>query len=281
VIRPSDIIALRSLTPKRARTEVSALLAQGYKVTWITTHKGGLVQKHAFDVILTNHSRVDTRVFIDLTAAQLNDTIVEMGHEGFSISTLADRERGSAANTVVSYTALFRPTNHLLETEVYLADSMAVFTRRLADKTDAGYRLISQSLVDFRGVEQVSTVFTIDRRLAHNITVDPPPSLVVLTNLTFFQFTGKTLEYARKNYYLSHLEVHERTGDPSARFSIILLAHNDRTIGGGNWFRWALDDESVTTRISSEAANWDPYVVSGYSHQGVLVFYVAFVRHIK
>lgn len=281
VSKPVHVITLRSLSPKRARSEVTAHLTNGYKVTWITTHSGGAIQSHAMDVILSNSTLVDTRVFIDLTATQLNETIHQMANEGYSIKTLADRERGRAPGSSISYTALFERTNYLLETEVFLGDSLEQWRNRVAVMNSSGYRLISQSFVDYQGKQQAATVFTRDRRLAHNITFEPPPKMAVINNATFFDFTGLVLDYARRNYYLSHIEVHQRASNPSAMFSAIMLEHTDETIHGGHWFRWGLSEEAVKAIIQVETADWDPYITTGYSHQGAIVYYIAFVRHSK
>ena len=248
---------------------------------WITTHTGGAVLSHTVDVILSNSTLVDTRVFIDLSASQLNQTLQQMASEGYSIKTLADRERGRAPSSSVSYTALFDRANHLLETEVFLSDSLDEWKRRLVRMNSTGYRLISQSFVEYQDSVQVSTVFTRDKRLAHNIEFDPPPDVVTFTNVSFFDFTGHALDYARRNYYLSHLEVHQLSTEQSSRFSAIMLEHTDKTIAGGHWFRWGLNEAAVQALIQVEADSWDPYVVSGYSHQGIINYYIAFRRHAR
>ena len=248
---------------------------------WITTHLVGTSNVQVFDIILSNNIKVDTRVVIDVTAQALNDTVRKMFTEGFTISSLADRVRGRSPNNAVSYTALFDKSNHLLETEMYLGDTVVDWKKRVVAMNSSGYRLISQSFVEFQDKEQVSTIFTRDRRLAYNITFEPPQKMFTFNNVSFFQFTTLALQYARKSYYLSHLEVNQREGDPSARFSAILLGHTPKTIRNGNWFRWGLNEEAVNSMIELESPNWDPHALSGYSHQGVLVYYVAFRRHVK
>lgn len=280
VIIPTHVVSLRSLSPKRTRSEVTALLENGYKVTWITTHLLGTSKTQTFDVVLSNSTNVDTRVFIDITAKALQDTVETMSAQGYSISSLADRERGRAPNNAISYTALFRRSSHLLETELFLGDSVEDWKKRVVRLNNSGYRLVSQSFTHLQDREQeVSTIFTRDRRLAHNITFERPPKMVSITNVTFFDFTRLALTYARKNYFLTHLEVNQRDTETFPRFFAILVAHTSKSIGRGNWFRWGLNEEAINTMIRLEAPNWDPYVVSGYSHQGEAVYYVAFQRH--
>lgn len=277
---PSHIISLRSLSPKRTRSEVHALLGKGYKVTWITTHLLGTSKTQAFDILLSNGTNIDSRVFIDLTAAALREAVTTMTAQGYSISSLADRERGKAPNLAISYTALFRRSNHLLETELFLGDSVDDWKKRVVAMNNSGYRLVSQSFTHLQGREKVSTIFTRDRRLAHNITFEGPPKMFSFTNETFYEFTRLALNYARKSYYLTHLEVNQRDSDTFPRFSAILVAHTALSVRRGNWFRWGLNEEAITTMIQLESPNWDPYVVNGYSHQGEAVFYMAFQRHV-
>lgn len=164
---------------------------------------------------------------------------------------------------------------------MFLGDSVEDWKKRVVRMNDSGYRLISQSFTHLQGREEVSTVFTRDRRLVHNITFESPPKMVSFSNVSFFEFTSLALNYARKSYFLTHLEVTQRDTETSPGFSAILVAHTAKTVRRGNWFRWGLDEEAIATMIQLEAPNWDPYVISGYSHQGEAVYYVAFQRHTK
>ena len=250
-------------------------------MTWITTHRGGPTQRHGFDIILTNHTSVDTRVFIDLGYVQLNETIYSMLDEGYSVQTISDRERGNAPTSSLSYTVLFTRTIDILETEVFLRDSVDEYHERLSRMNASGYRIASHSVVQFNGKYEVSSVYKRDRRIAFNISIDPPPKLVSFFNVTFFDFTRLSLDIVQQSYYLNFVEVYADIGNPSARFSAILYEHTDRTIHRGNWFRWGLDEDSLKTLIAGEGANWDPFLICGYNYIGVLRYFIEFVRHVK
>lgn len=260
---------------------MATLIAEGYKVTWITTHRGGASQRHSFDIILTNHTSVDTRVFIDLGYVQLNETINRMSDEGYSVQTISDRERGIAPSSSISYTVLFTRTEDILETEVFLRDSVDEYYERLSRMNASGYKIVSHSVVHFNSKHEVSSVYKRDRRLVFNITLDTPPKFESFFNVTFFDFTRLSLDIVRRNYYLNFVEVHADIGYPSARFSAILYEHTDRTIHRGNWFRWGLDEEAVKALIAVEGANWDPFLICGYNYIGVLRYFISFVRHVK
>lgn len=248
---------------------------------WITTHRGGPTQRHFFDVILSNHTRVDTRVFIDLNYNALNETIYRMADEGYSVETICDRERGPVDNSHTSYTALFERTSHILETEVFLGDSVDNYNERLSRMNASGYRIVSHSIVTEDDKFRVSSVYKRDRRLAFNISIGPQPKMESFFNVSFFDFTRLSLEYAKQDYYLNFVEVHSETGNPSARFSAIFYQHTDKTIRSGNWFRWGLNEEGVEALIAREGENWDPVIISGYNYIGLVRYFIQFIRHVR
>lgn len=273
------VITLHSRSPKQTRQEVESLVSKGYKVTWITTHLGGPSQRHYFDVILTNHSQVDTRTFIDLNSAVANKTIKQMAHEGYSLEKISDRERGLSSSKALSYTLLFTRTDDIMETKVFLGDSPEAYDERLSRMNSSGFRIISHSIAHSSGKYQVSSIFRRDRRLAFNISIDPVPQVKSFLNFTFFEFTRSSLNLAKRNYYMSHLEVHSNPRKHSSQFSAIFKENTKESIHNGHWFRWGLDSNAVQTLITSQVDDWDPHMITGYNYLGNVRYFVLFVRH--
>ena len=266
-------------SPRQARGEVDDLIAEGYKLLWAAPYRVGPDLKPYFDVILTNSSEADTKGFMDLTFNEMNQTIHEMKAEGYSASVIVDRARGKAP-TAPSYSAVFIRKNDILETEVYLRDSVQEYNERLIRMKAAGYRLISHSFCVIQGQLEVASVYERDRRLAFNITVPNLLQWQSYYNLPFFNFSEIALSLGRQNYYPYYVESYNLPG-VSTTSSSVFAAIFEQPIGPNlNWFRWALNKATAEDTITSELTDgiWEPRISLAYNYLGNIRHYLGFTR---
>ena len=248
---------------------------QGYKVIWATTYQVGPNSKSYFDVILSNSSRFDVKGFFDLDITDLNRTIQNMTQQGYSVWFLSDRKRG---NRPVSphYTVVFKKDPQLIETKVYLRDSIAAYLERLARKKHEGYQLVSHSFCAIDGKLEATSVYKRDRRLAFNITVDNQQRWESYHDLSFYNFTRIALHWSRQNYTPSFIEAYEPGQSGTSLFAAIFTEHTPAT--KSNWFRWGLNTTSVIQNIDRQKSVWDPLITTGYNYLNNVYHFVEFKR---
>ena len=266
------------MPPRQARDKVIELVANGYKVLWVYPYRVGPDLRPYFDVILTNSSEADTVGYLDLKIDQMNKTIDKMRTQGYSARYIVTRDRGKNQAIHTSYSAVFVRKNDILETEVFLQDSLQEYEQRLSSKTSKGYRLLSHSFCKIQGQIEVTSVYERDRRLAFNISV---PNLVQWQskhNLTFFMFSGIALSLSREGYYPSYVESYNfQSGADNSRFAAVFEKPNDVNL---NWFRWALNTTTARDTIKSELKDgiWQPLVSLAYNYLGNVRHYLGFTR---
>jgi hypothetical protein len=266
-------------SPRQARGEVNDLIADGYKLLWAAPYRVGPDLKPYFDVILTNSSEADTKGFMDLTFEDMNRTIHRMKTEGYSASVIIDRVRGKAPRAP-SYSAVFTRKNEILETEVFLRDSIQEYDERLQRMKAAGYRLISHSFCVIQGELEVVSVYERDRRLAFNITVPNLLQWQSYYNLPFFNFSEIALKLGRQGYYPYYVESYNLPV-VSTTSSSVFAAIFEQPIGHNlNWFRWALAKAVAEETITSELTDgiWEPRVSLAYNYLGNVRHYLGFTR---
>lgn len=274
----ADYHAILKRPPRQARAEVNDLIADGYEVLWVSPYRVGPDLRPYFDVILTNSSEADTIGYLDLKVDQMNQTIKRMKTQGYSAKYIVTRGRGKNPATHTSYSAVFIQKNDILETEVFLRDSLQEYEERLSRKTSEGYRLVSHSFCNIQGQIEVVSVYERDRRLAFNISV---PNLVQWQsghNLTFFKFSEVALTLGRDGYYPAYVESYNfGSGTDNSRFAAVFEKPNDVNL---NWFRWALDTTTARDTINSELEGgiWQPLISLAYNYLGNVRHYLGFTR---
>ena len=265
-------------SPRQARGEVDDLIADGYKLLWAAPYRVGPDLKPYFDVILTNSSEADTKGFMDITFDNMNRTIHESKAEGYSASIIISRDRGKTP-TAPSYSAIFTRKNDILETEVYLRDSVQQYDQRLARMKAAGYRLLSHSFCVIQGQLEVVSVYERDRRLGFNITVPNILQWQSYYNLPFFNFSEIALTLGRQGYYPYYVHSYNLPGGTAT--SSVFAAIFEQPIGHNlNWFRWALDQAAAEETITSELTDgiWEPRISLAYNYLGNVRHYLGFAR---
>ena len=199
-----------------------------------------------------------------------------MQERGYFVKLLIDRIRGKRP-TEPSYSVIFEPRNEILETQVYLRDQYDTFLTRLANKTHEGFNLISHSFCSIRNKIEVSSVFTRDRRIPLNISAPFYPHRQTLSNLTFFQFTDKTLRLAHKDYVPSSVEVYMLPKISESLFTVTYTKRTEAT--RGNWFRWSLNTTEIQDIVKTETKrSWDVFITTGYTYLGKTEHFVEFTR---
>ena len=248
---------------------------RGYKVIWATTYQLGPNSKSYFDVVLSNSSTVDVKGFFDLDITQLNRTIQNMTQYGYSVCFLSDRKRG---NRPVSphYTVVFKRDPQLIETKVYLRDSIAAYLERLARKKREGYQLVSHSFCAIDGTLEAASVYKRDRRLAFNITVENQQRWKSYHNLSFYDFTRTALHLGRQNYTPSFVETYEPGQSGISLFAAIFTEHTPTT--KFNWFRWGLNTTSAIQYVNRWKSLWDPVITTGYNYLNNVYHFIEFKR---
>ena len=266
------------MSPRQVRAKVDDLVADGYKVLWVSPYRVGPDFKPYFDVILTNSSEEDTIEYLDLKVDQMNQTIQRMRTQGYSAKYIVTRDRGKTPGIHTSYSAVFVRKNDILETEVFLRDSLQEYEQRLSSKTLEGYRLLSHSFCKIQGQIEVVSVYERDRRLAFNISV---PNLVQWQskhNLPFFNFSDIALALGREGYYPSYVESYNfGSGTDNSRFAAVFEKPNGPNL---NWFRWALNTTTAkdTIRSELEGGTWRPLISLAYNYLGNVRHYLGFTR---
>jgi len=249
----------------------------GYKLTWISSYRVRPDMIPFFDFVVSNSSCVDTVAFVEISFAELNETIHVMEQRKFFVSLLIDRIRGKNPSEP-SYSVIFTRRDEIFETKVYL--TLAKYKVRLSRKFRNGYRLLSQSFCSIRGSIEVSSVFIRDRRIAFNIPTPKYPQWRAVVNLTFFQFTEVTLTEARKNFIPVAVEVYKVGGVAQSMFSVVYEERTDRT--EGNWFRWSLNSTAARMLIEETIArSWDIFITTAYTYLGKTEHFIEFTRKQK
>ena len=266
---------------RQARNEVADLVAEGYTLLWAAPYwVGPSFPKPYFDVILTNSSDTDTKGFMDITHEVMNQTIYDMKALGYSASTITHRPRGREPKSP-SYTAIFTRKNDILETEVFLRDSLQEYRQRLTRMTAEGYRLLSHAFCEIQGQTEVVSVYERDRRLAYNITV---PNLVQWQsyyNLTFFKFSEVALQLGRDDYYPYFVQSYRSTDVTNVQHNSLFAAVFVQPIGNNlNWFRWGLERSVASDTITVQLNDgiWEPRISLAYNYLGNMPHFVSFTR---
>ena len=263
------------VSPRQTRDKVEELMEDGYKLTWIASYRLGPNTKPYFDYVASNSSRVNTVAHVEIRFDKLNETIHMMREQGYHVRLLIDRYRGN--NPSPSYSVIFEPRNPIFETEVYLRDSFEVYKSRLGAKTQAGFRLLSQSFCSIKGHVEATSVYVRDKRIPLNITAPEYPHQIVRNNLTFFEFTSETLLQATDGYYPFAVEVFTQGSRADSYFSVIYEERNENS--HGNWFRWSLNTTAARDMIEKETQKtWDIFLTVGYTYLGNTEHFLEFKR---
>ena len=224
----------------------------------LSSYRFGYDLETTFDVTFSNSSLVDTVPYIQLTESQLLAQIDGLRGKGYSVVSISGRV---AADGLLYYTGVFRISAPIMETKVYLRDSLAAFQGRLKDMQGNGYQLVAQSLEMVSRAVVACSVFTRDRRLDYNISIDQKPlRWISLYNVSFYEFTNNILNNVR-SFLPAHIDSYYIDSSDSV-FSVVLL---ERTADIVQWFQWGLND-SYTRVTLKEKVNWDPIIALGYSY---------------
>ena len=274
-LKQADIKTFIRWRTKIMKDELPTWEKRGYKVIWATTYRVGSDSRSYFDVILSNSSNVDVKGFLDLGITALNKTIQNMTQQGYSVWFLSDRKRG---NRPVSphYTVVFGRDPQIIETKVYLRDSIAAYLRRLAQKKRERYQLVSHSFCVIDGKLEATSVYKRDRRIAFNITVENQQRWASYHNLTFYDFTRIALQFSRQNYTPTFIKAYEPVESGASLFAAIFTEHTPPT--RSNWFRWGLNTTSVIQNIDRRKLAWDPVITTGYNYLNNVYHFVEFKR---
>ena len=273
----ADFHVVLKTSPRQARSEVEDLVADGYKVLWVSPYRVGPNLKPYFDVILTNSSEADTIGYLDLSVDELNQTIHDASMRGYSASYVVSRDRGKNP-TAPSYSAVFTRKNDIFETEVFLRDNVQMYEQRLTRKRAEGYRLLSHSFCGIQGQLEVVSVYERDRRLAFNISVPDLLQWQSQHNLTFFKFSEVALNLGRDGYYPSYVESFNFGSETEhSRFAAVFEKPNGVNL---NWFRWALELSAARETINNELDDgiWQPLISFAYNYLGNIRHYLGFTR---
>ncbi len=264
------------VSPRQARDHIKQLMRDNYKLTWVSSYRLGPDLRPFFDYIATNSSSIDTISYVEIGFVELNTTIQLMEKKGYFIKLLIDRIRGKNPDEP-SYSVIFEPRHSIYETEVFLRDNYLSFSRRLEKMMEDGYNLISYSFCTIRGVVEVTSVYTRDKRLLFNIPIPSLPAMVFKGNLTFFEFTTVALEYAIKGFYPYSVEVYKQASSPYSFFSVLFKERTEST--QGNWFRWSLNTTAARDLIRTETVqSWDVTLTTGYTYLGNSEHFIEFKR---
>lgn len=249
-----------------------------YKLSWISSYRVGPEMVPYFDFVVTNNSAVDTLAFVEISYAQLNETIHAMKEKRYYVSLLIDRIRGKNP-TEPTYSVIFTRRDEIFETMVHLRDTLETYKVRLAQKFQDGFRLLSQSFCSIRGSIEVSSVFIIDRRIHFKFPTPKYPEWRAMVNLTFFEFTGATLKEARRNFIPAAVEVYKVDGLTQSLFSVVF---EERTaVTEGNWFRWSLNSTAAVEFIRANTGDdhsWDIFITTAYTYLGKTEHFIELTR---
>ena len=273
-------VSMFGLRTRNFKEEIEPYLRQGFNMSWLTAYRsssGSRINLH-FGVILNNSTQLDSVAFRDLNPEVLRSKIAEMNEKGYSVKYISDRFRGG--NTVCSYSIVFVPTDDIIDTEVFLQDSIATHEQQLATKTADRYVLRSISLCDLTpvgGIVEVATVYTRDRRIAAGIPIDDHPKWISYHNLTFYDFTEVTLRHVREKMYPTYVESYYLSADRTRNsyFSVVLEEQSESDSG---WFRWGLNYTEAVEQTKTNSRSWVPCLITGYNYQGRALFFVKFGR---
>ena len=266
-----DTKVIIELDSKDVGYVVTEMARRGYKVVSLSSYRLGYGLETIFDVIFSNSSLVDTVPYIQLTESQLLAQIVELGSQGYAVSSISGRV---ASDGVLYYSGVFRAHPPIVETKVFLGDSETIHLKRLTDLKNTGHQLVAQSLETVDEETEACSVYTRDIRLSYNISVDTkPPNWISFFNTTFYQFTGNLLK-AVSQYSPIHIDVYHRAASSSPLFSAVLLEYPQ-----SQWFVWDMNYNRTLTELEGAKLYWEPVLSLGYnSNLGNEVHYVQWQR---
>lgn len=264
------------MAPRQARSRIEELMAQHYKLTYISSYRVGPSMVPYFDFVATNSSTVDTVSYVEIGFEKLNESIHQMKKQGYDVRLLIDRIRGKNPSEP-SYSVIFERRDPIFETQVFLRDSFSSYTSRLDRMTKEGFRLISHSFCSIRGALEATSVYLRDRRIPLDIPTPNYPELKVSNNLTFFAFTSTTLRLASEGFYPRSVEVFKVGESTNSHFSVIYEKRSENS--QGNWFRWSVNTTAAREMIARETAHsWDVYITTGYTYLGNTEHFIEFER---
>ena len=245
---------------------ISEMARRGYKVVSLSSYRFGYNLETTFDVTFSNSSLVDTVPYIQLTECQLLAQIDGLRGQGYSVVSISGRV---AADGLLYYTGVFRISAPIMETKVYLRDSVSVHLQRLVDLKASGYQLVAQSLETVGHVVEACSIYTRDIRLDYNISINTKPlDWTSFFNASFYQFTGNLLR-AVSRYNPIHVDMYYGADNRSSLFSAVLLGYTQ-----SQWFLWGLNYSSTLAEVASMKQYWEPIISLGYSYLGSAVHYV-------
>lgn len=266
---------------KRINDIVTGWEQQGYNLSWAGSYKVGQTPKAYYSLVFHNSTVLKTRGFVELKPTSLDMKIEEMKADGYSLRYLSCRMQRATPYRRL-YAAVFEQLPDIIETEVYLRDSMDTYHARLKEKKEAGYQLVSHCFAHIPedGSVEVSSVYTRDRRVAFNITAPPPLQWKSYYNLSFYDYTEVALTLANENMYLTFLDIWNYEGDvidPESFFACVFTEHVDNS----EWFRWGMNTTATRALVEESRGSWDPVIITGYSYQSQLSHYAQFKRKVR
>ncbi len=276
----TSIQALIFYRTKRINDHVVQWERKGYNLSWASSYKFGQTPRAYYNMVFHNSTSLKTRGFLELGLEALKQKITDMKPDGYSLRYISCRMKKAVPYEPL-FAAIFGQVPDIIETEVYMQDSVATYLARLREKREQGYQLVSHcfSHRPEDGRVDASSVYTRDRRVAFNISVPPPVKWVSYYNLTFFDYTEVALNHSHNNMYLSFLDLWNYEGaairSPESFFACVFT---ERLTNDGAWFRWGMNTTQARDLVTKNSNNWFPDIVAGYSYLGTLSHYVQFKR---